>query len=118
MLNPRAALKGGMPLYKFLANRALSTIENWVYGMKLAEYHSGYMIYSERALRTIPFMRLSDTFHFDGEMLLMAHKKRLRIVEVPIPTHYGDEKSYLNPIKYGADVLTIMFKYLIGKYEL
>lgn len=118
MLDPRAALRGGMPVYKFVANRALSMLENVVYGMRLAEYHSGYMLYSARTLQTIPFRRLSDTFHFDGEMLFMAHKKRLRIVEIPIPTHYGDEKSYLRPVRYGLDVLTIMFRYLTGKYDL
>jgi hypothetical protein len=89
-----------------------------VYGMKLAEYHSGYMLYSARALRAIPFLRLSDTFHFDGEMLFMAHRKGLRIVELPIPTHYGDETSHLRPIRYGFDVLGIMFRYLTGKYDL
>ena len=118
MLDPRGALRGGMPVYKFVANRVLSALENWVYGMKLAEYHSGYMLYSARTLRAIPFQRLSDTFHFDGEMLLMAHRKRLRIREIPIPTHYGDEKSHLKPIRYGLDVLTIMARYLAGKYDL
>lgn len=118
MLDPRAALRGGMPLYKWLANRALSTLENRVYGMKLAEYHSGYMLYSARALRAIPFLKLSDTFHFDGEMLFMAHRKGLRIAEIPIPTHYGDEKSYLNPVTYGFDVLRIMYRYRTGKYDL
>ena len=118
MLEPRAALRGGMPLYKFVANRALSRLENWVYRMRLAEYHSGYMLYSARALQTVPFRRLSDTFHFDGEMLFMAHRKGLPIVEIPIPTHYGTEKSHLRPIRYGFDVLGIMFRYLTGKYDL
>lgn len=118
MMDPRAALKGGMPVYKWIANRTLSTLENWVYGMKLAEYHSGYMLYSARALRAIPFLKLSDTFHFDGEMLFMANRKGLRIVQIPIPTHYGDEKSYLNPVTYGFDVLRIMYRYLTGKYDL
>jgi glycosyltransferase involved in cell wall biosynthesis len=117
MIQPRAALAGGMPLYKFVANRVLSRLENWVYGMTLAEYHSGYMLYSARALRTIPFLKLSDTFHFDGEMLFMAHRKGLRIVEIPIPTHYGSEKSHLRPIRYGFDVLGIMFRYLTGRYD-
>lgn len=118
MMQTRAALAGGMPLYKFLANRTLSMLENRVYGMRLAEYHSGYMLYSARALRTIPFLRLSDTFHFDGEMLFMAHRKGLRIVEIPIPTHYGSEKSHLRPIRYGFDVLGIMVRYLTGRYDL
>jgi len=118
MLNPAGALRGGMPLYKWLANRALSAVENLAYGMKLAEYHSGYMLYSRRALEAIPFLKLSDTFHFDGEMLLMAGKRRLRIREIPIPTHYGSEKSHLRPIAYGFDVLKIILRNALGKYDL
>jgi len=63
------------------------------------------------------YQKLSDTFHFDGEMLFVAAKKGMRIREIPIPTHYGDEKSHLNPITYGFTVLGIMFKYLTGKYK-
>jgi glycosyltransferase involved in cell wall biosynthesis len=113
----REALKGGMPLHKYLGNRFLTSLENLAYGMKLAEYHSGYMLYSKKALTTIPFNRLSNTFHFDGEMLLMAHKKRLRILEVPIPTRYAKEKSYLNSITYGLDVLKIIIKNFMGGYD-
>lgn len=112
------ALKGGMPLYKFVANIALSKLENLAYGMNLAEYHSGYMLYNRRALESIPFERLSDTFHFDGEMLLMAHKRKLRIVELPIPTRYRREiKSHLKPIQYGFDVLKIIWRNATGKYD-
>lgn len=111
------ALQGKMPLYKFIANRVLSTIENWVFGMRMAEYHSGYMLYSKKALTKIPFMKLSDTFHFDGEMLFMANKKGLRIKELPIPTTYAGETSNLSPIKYGFDVLKIIWDYKTGKYN-
>jgi glycosyltransferase involved in cell wall biosynthesis len=112
------ALKGGMPLYKFIANIALSKLENLAYGMRMAEYHSGYMLYSRRALEAIPFERLSDTFHFDGEMLLMAHKRKLPIVELPIPTRYRREiQSHLKPIQYGFDVLKIIWRNAIGKYD-
>ena len=112
------ALKGGMPLYKFIANVTLSKLENLAYGMKMAEYHSGYMLYSRRALETIPFERLSDTFHFDGEMLLMAHKRKLRILELAIPTRYRrDIKSHLKPVQYGFDVLKIIWRNATGKYD-
>jgi len=117
MLNARDAIKGRMPAYKWIANKILTAIENATYGMKLAEYHSGYMLYTERTLRTIPFEKLSDTFHFDGEMLMMAGKKRLRIREIPIPTHYGDEKSHLKPISYGFSVFKIVLKFLLGRYD-
>ena len=111
------ALKGGMPFYKYLANKFLSKLENWCYGMNLAEYHSGYMLYSRRALVTIPFEKLSNTFHFDGEMLFVGHDYGLRIKELSIPTRYAEEKSHLQPIRYGLDVLKIMWQYKQGKYN-
>lgn len=113
----RSARSGGMPLYKLVANILLTRLENLCYGMKVSEYHSGYMLYSRHALETIPFEKLSDTFHFDGEMLLMAGKKQLRIADLPIPTFYGDEKSHLQPIKYGFDVLKIIARNFMGKYD-
>jgi len=111
------ALKGGMPLYKYLGNRALTILENIIFGMNISEYHTGYTVYSRKALAAIPFEKLSNTFHFDGEMIMMSGKKKLRIKEIPIPTRYADEKSHLNAISYGLDVLNILFKYLIGKYN-
>ncbi len=117
MMDKRAALRGGMPVYKFISNVALSGLENWVYGLHFSEYHSGYMLYSRTALEAIPFQRLSDTFHFDGEMLFVGAKKGLRVKEIPIPTKYADEVSHVKPIRYGLNVLGIMIKYLAGKYD-
>jgi glycosyltransferase involved in cell wall biosynthesis len=112
------ALKGGMPMYKFIANVCLSKLENIAFGMNVTEYHSGYMLYSRRALETIPFEKLSDTFHFDGEMLLMAHKRKLVIKEMAIPTCYRhDVASHLKPIRYGFDVLKIIWRNAIGHYD-
>jgi len=111
------ALAGGMPLYKYLANRVLSGIENLAYGLDMKEYHSGYMLYGRRALEQIPFTRLSDTFHFDGEMILMASKRKLRIRQVAIPTRYADEESHLKPIRYGFDVLRVIWRNATGKYD-
>ncbi len=117
MVNKRAALQGGMPMYKFIANLILSYLENAVYGLRFAEYHSGYMLYSRRALMAIPFSKLSNTFHIDGEMLFVGAKKHMRIQEISIPTTYKDEKSHVRPIQYGFNVLGIMLKYLLGKYR-
>ncbi len=117
MIDKKSALKGGMPLYKFFANIFLSTLENWTYGLHFSEYHSGYMLYSLRTLQTIPYLKLSNTFHFDGEMLFVGAKKGLRVVELPIPTTYADEISHVKPISYGFHVLGIMLKYLLGKYN-
>lgn len=111
------ALKGGMPLYKYIANKSLTALENFAYGLRVSEYHSGYMLYSRACLTTIPFVRLSDTFHFDGEMIMMAGKKKLRIREIAIPTRYADEKSHLKPIQYGLDVLRIIWHNYRGGYE-
>jgi len=110
------ALKGGMPIYKYVANRCLTAMENWTFGMNKTEYHSGYMVYSHKCLKAIPFNKLSDSFHFDLEMIVMAKIKGLRLMEVPIPTIYADEISYLNPILYGLDVLSVVIKYKRGKY--
>jgi glycosyltransferase involved in cell wall biosynthesis len=112
-----SAIRGGMPVYKFIANIFLTMIENIVYGLNLSEYHSGYMLYSRKALETVPFEKLSNDFHYDGEMLLVAGKKKLRIADIPIPTHYGTEKSNVKPIPYGFEVLGVIFKYLQGKYD-
>ncbi len=111
------ALKGGMPFYKFIANKTLTMIENLAFGMKLAEYHSGYMIYSRKALESLPFEKLSASFDFDLEMIVLARVKGLRIAEIAIPTIYAGEKSHLNPIKYGFDVLKVVKRYRRGYYQ-
>ena len=112
-----SALKGGMPVYKYLANRALTWVENLAFGLNMGEYHSGYMLYSRLCLESFPYDRLSDTFHFDGEMILMAAKRKLRIREIAIPTRYADEKSHLKPVQYGFDVLRVVWKDYRGGYN-
>lgn len=110
------ALEGGMPFYKVASNKCLTAIENLAFGMKLAEYHSGYMLYSRRTMESIPFHKLSDSFAFDLEMIVMARVKGLRIAEIPIPTIYADEVSHLKPIQYGLRVLSVVWAYKRGKY--
>ncbi len=111
------ALSGKMPLYKFIANRALTFFENIVFRLKLTDYHSGFIFYSRRALDNIPFDRLSESFDFDVEVIACARTLGLGIGEHPIPTRYADEVSYLNPITYGFRILGVMFKYLSGHYR-
>ena len=111
------ALRGNMPLYKFVANKSLTAIENWAFGLKLAEYHSGYMLYARSAMVGIPFQKLSDSFDFDLEMIVMAKVKGLRIAEVAIPTIYADEVSHLKPVQYGMRVLKVVRDYKGGKYH-
>ena len=112
------ALRGGMPVYKFVANKALTAIENRSFGMRLAEYHSGYLVYSRRVLDEVPFERLSDSFDFDIEMMICGQVLGLRIKEIAIPTIYADEISHLKPVRYGLDVLKIVRKYRRGYYHL
>jgi len=109
------ALAGGMPLYKYVANAALNLIENRTLGLGMTDYHSGYLIYGRRALG-LAFERLSDSFDFDLEVIASARARGLRVGEAPIPTHYGDEVSHLNPISYGLRVMRVMWKFRRGHY--
>ena len=111
------ALAGGMPLYKFVANAALNRLENFTLGLGMTDYHSGYLLYSRRALDTLPFDRLSNQFDFDLEVIASARAHGLAVAEAPVPTHYGDEISYLNPITYGLRVLRVLWRYRLGVYD-
>ena len=105
MLTPGGARHGGMPLYKFVGNRILTTFQNWVTGAHLAEWHSGYRAYAVDVLKKIDFNGNSDGFDFDTEILLQVLSAGGHIGEVPIPTYYGDEVSYVNGMKYAKDVV-------------
>lgn len=105
MLQPYEALKGGMPLYKFIGNRVLTSIQNLLLGTKLSEFHSGYRVYSTQALAAIPFNRNSNDFHFDTEIIIQLVTAQCQIVELPIPTYYGDEICHVNGLKYAVNVL-------------
>ena len=108
-------LKGGMPLYKFIGNKFLTWFENLVLGLDISEFHSGFIAYSRRALETIPFERMENCFHFDGEMIITAHEKKLRVKEVAIHTIYAGEKSKLNPVTYGLRVMKIALKHRLKR---
>ncbi|MBD3321972.1 MAG: glycosyltransferase [Chitinivibrionales bacterium] len=114
---PHTALAGGMPMYKFAANRALTFFENIVFGMHMTDYHSGYLCYGRKALDTIPFESLSSSFDFDLEVIACARASGLKIGEISIPTRYADEISHLNPLAYGFRVLGVMGRYLLGRYK-
>jgi glycosyltransferase involved in cell wall biosynthesis len=105
MIHRFAALRGGMPVYKFIGNRFLTVVQNALLGSSLSEFHSGYRIYSIAALRALPFELNADEFHFDTEIIIQLHGARRRIVELPIPTFYGNEISRVNSLKYAKDVL-------------
>jgi glycosyltransferase involved in cell wall biosynthesis len=98
------ALKGGMPFYKFLGNRVLTTYQNKALKMDLTEFHSGYRAYSIKGLSKIKLDNCTNDFHFDTQIIIKAHHNNLRILEIPIPTYYGDEICYVNGMRYAKDV--------------
>lgn len=113
--DPRA---GGMPLYKYVGNRILTTIENRIVGMNLSEFHSGYRLYSCEALKKVPFMLNSNEWHFDTNILIQFHEAGLRIVERPIPTYYGDEICYVNGMAYAFNCVKTALRYRLHKSQL
>jgi len=104
MIESRSALRGGMPLYKYVGNTILSKYQNLVLGSSLSEFHSGYRLYSVRALASVPFELITNKFHFDTEIIIQFLRAQLRIVEIPIPTHYGDEICNVPGLRYAWDV--------------
>lgn len=115
MMNPRAARRGGMPLYKWIGNKILTRVENSTLGMDLSEFHSGYRAYSVDALRQIEFESNSDGFDFDTQIIIQMHDKNMRIKEIPIPTYYGDEICYVDGLRYARDVVADVVKYRMSK---
>jgi SAM-dependent methyltransferase len=105
MLASRQALKGGMPLYKYIGNRILSTFQNRVLRANLSEFHSGYRAYSVETLAQIPFEYNTNDFHFDTEIIIQLLQRNARIKEIPIPTYYGEEICYVNGLAYAWNVV-------------
>src|SRR5262249_37663362 len=105
MMHRFGALKGGMPLYKFVGNKILTRIQNTLLGTKLSEFHSGYRIYSVEALKKINFRLNSNDFHFDTEIIIQLLNAKARIVELPIPTYYGNEICRVNGMMSAKDAL-------------
>ena len=106
----KGALKGGMPIYKYWANRFLTLFQNIMINAKLSEYHTGYRAFSKEVLRSIPFDSNSDDFIFDNEMLSQIIYAGFPIAEVTCPTKYFEEASSINiprSIKYGLGVLRV-----------
>jgi hypothetical protein len=109
-----AARRGGMPVYKWLGNQILTRLENRLLGTDLTEFHSGYRAYSVRALREIPFEHNTDDFDFDTQIIIRLVHAGKRIIEIPIPTYYGDEICYVNGIRYAKDVIKDVLEYRLA----
>lgn len=117
----RGAMKGGMPVYKYVANRFLTAAENLLLGMKLSEYHTGYRAFSREVLETLPLAANSDDFVFDNQMLAQAVAFRFRIGEISCPTRYFPEASSINfrrSVVYGAGVLGTALRYRMHAWRL
>jgi len=112
------ALKGGMPLYKYVSNRFLTTMQNLVLGTNLSEFHTGYRAYSREFLERVPFLRNSLSFVFDAEILAQAVFFGFKIDEIPVETRYFPEASsinFWNSVKYGLGVLNTLAKFALAK---
>ena len=113
-----SALKGGMPLYKFVANRFLTEFQNFFIGEKLSEYHTGFRGFTRKILETLPLEDCSDDFIFDNQMLALILFNGYKIGEISCPTKYFKEASSINFIrscKYGLEVLLVSLKYRFAK---
>jgi glycosyltransferase involved in cell wall biosynthesis len=114
MMEKGAARRGGMPLYKLVGNRILTRAENALLGAGLTEFHSGYRAYSASALRDIPFEHNTDGFDFDTQIIVQLLHAGKRIVEIPVPTYYGDEICYVNGMRYAKDVIKDVLEYRLA----
>jgi glycosyltransferase involved in cell wall biosynthesis len=117
----REALSGGMPWWKYFANRYLTIIENLVLGLNLGEFHSGYRAFSRRALETVAFEKCSNDFIFDQEILAQAAAANLRVGDLPVPAKYFPEASSINfrrSMKYGFGILWLLARYTLNQTRL
>ena len=115
----KGALRGGMPLYKYVSNRFLTLVENWLLNIKLAEYHTGYRAFSRRVLETLPLLANSDDFVFDNQMHAQAAWEDCDIGEVTCPTKYFEEASSINfrrSVKYGLGVLCTAMQFRLARW--
>lgn len=118
MMLEGAALKGGMPLYKFYGNKVLTWLENQIIAGQLSEWHSGYRLYSCKTLQSIPFEHNANGFDFDTDIIIQLHGIKARIKELPIPTFYGDEICHVNGLQYAAKIILSCLQYRCQQFGL
>jgi glycosyltransferase involved in cell wall biosynthesis len=115
----RGAVKGGMPRYKYVSNRALTLIQNLLIGQKLSEFHSGYRAFSRPVLESLALLANSDDFLFDNQMLVQCHHWGFRIAEVSCPTRYFPEASsidFRSSVRYGLGTLGVSLDCLLSRW--
>lgn len=118
MINKSDALRGGMPLYKWVGNQILTAFQNRMLGSKLSEFHTGYRAYSTEVFRKIRFEYNSNYYDFDTDIIIQILDTRHRIKEIPIPTYYGDEISYVNGVLYAFKIVATTIRSRIMKLNL
>ncbi len=115
------ALKGGMPMYKYIANRLLTAFQNLFLGVKLSEYHTGFRAFSRELLQTLPLLENSDDFVFDNQMIAQSVMFGFRIGEISCPTSYFEEASSINfrrSVKYGMGVLATTASFVVHRMRI
>jgi glycosyltransferase involved in cell wall biosynthesis len=115
------ALSGGMPVYKYLSNRFLTTVENLALGQNLADFHSGFRVYRRAVLERVPFERNSDDFVFDTQFLVQAVRLGFRLGDIPVPVRYFAEASSINfrrSVRYGFGTLGALGQYWLDRLGL
>jgi hypothetical protein len=115
MIDWKKAIKGNMPIYKFIGNKFLTYVQNFLLSTSMSEFHSGYRSYDVKNLNMIKFNDLSNKFDFDTQIIIEAVKKNFLIKEFSINTFYGDQVSHLKSIPYGFSVLYSCLKYFFYK---
>jgi len=114
----KGALKGGMPVYKYISNRVLTLVQNFLMNQKLSEYHTGFRAFSRKVLESIDYNANSDDFIFDNQMIAQIFMAGFEIAEITCPTKYFSEASSINfrrSIKYGLGVLGVSLSYFFHK---
>ena len=117
-LKTGSALQQGMPWWKYVANRFLTAVENWVFGLRLSEYHTGYRAFRREVLETVNFGANSDAFVFDQEIIAQVVAARFRIAEIAVPTRYFPEAStagFVASTIYGLRILAVLFWYTLHR---
>jgi glycosyltransferase involved in cell wall biosynthesis len=112
------ALSGGMPLYKYISNRFLTSVENFALGQNLGDFHSGFRVYRKVVLERIPFEKNSDDFVFDTQFLVQVVRFGFRLGDIPVPVRYFEEASSINfrrSLKYGFSTLGVVGQYWLDR---
>lgn len=115
MKNYKSAIKGGMPIYKFIGNIILTKLQNLILSSNLSEFHSGYRSFKIEALKKINFKSSTNSYHFDTEIIIKLLFKDLKIYELHIPTIYGEQISHLKSIPYGLNTLFTTIKFRLSR---